>query len=125
MKKRIPEESQATKEVSPIFTQDDTDGFEDWLNKDTFLHFGFNAPSCQNTCSLKQHSFSVIATKSYIQKVKEKSTPTQNDSSSDSNDSGPGFSSKNSINPREVSVQEKNYQHTSTVHPASSRLKQG
>ena len=33
MRKRVPQESQATKEVSVTFIQDGADQFEDWLDK--------------------------------------------------------------------------------------------
>ena len=113
MKKRVPQHSQGNKEVSPSYILDGADAFEDWLDKKKCKEFfGFNAPSFKNTWSLQQHKLSVIATNNYIQKVKEKSTPKQNDQilwDSDSDESGPGFSSKKSINPREVSPQEKKF----------------
>jgi hypothetical protein len=72
MRKRVPQESQATEEVSLTFIQDGADSFEDWLDK-KYLDFGFKAPSLSNTWTVQDHMLSVIATKRYIQTVKEKS----------------------------------------------------
>ncbi len=71
MRKQVPQESQATEEVSLTFIQNGADPFEDWLDK-KYLDFGFNAPSLSNTWAVQDHMLSVIATKRYIQTVKEK-----------------------------------------------------
>jgi hypothetical protein len=47
MRKRVPQESQATKEVSVTFIQDGANTFEDWLDE-KHVDFGFNAPSLSN-----------------------------------------------------------------------------
>ncbi len=106
MRKEVPQESQTTEEVSVTFIQDGANPFEDWLDK-KYLVFGFNAPSLSNTWTVQDHMLSVIATKRYIQMVKEKS-PINGSSSDSDDDSYPPLSSKKSINSREVTVQEKN-----------------
>ena len=105
MRKRVPQESQATKEVSLTFIQDGADTFEDWLDE-KYLDFGFNAPSLINTWTVQDHFLSVIATIKYIQTVKEKS-PINSSSSDSDDDSYPPRSSKKSIISREVTDQEK------------------
>ncbi len=119
MRKRVPQESQATEEVSLTFIQDGANPFEDWLDK-KYLDFGFNAPSLSNTWTVQDHMLSVIVTKRYIQTVKEKS-PINGSLSGSDDDSYPPRSSNKSLISREVTVQEKN---TSKVPPVSSRLQQ-
>ncbi len=48
MRMRVPQEYQATKEVSVTFIQDGANSFEDWLDE-KYVDFGFNAPSLSNT----------------------------------------------------------------------------
>ena len=92
--------------MSLTFIQDGADPFEDWLDE-KYVDFGFNAPSLSNTWTVQDHMLSVIATKRYIQTVKEKS-PINGSSSDSDDDSYPPLSSKKSIISREVTVQEKN-----------------
>jgi hypothetical protein len=93
--------------VSVTFIQDGTDSFEDWLDK-KYLDIGFNAPSLSNTWTVRDHMLSVIATKRYIQTVKENS-PINGSLSDSDDDSYPPRSSKKSTISREVSVQEKKF----------------
>ena len=106
MRKRVPQESQATEEVSVTFIQDGADHFEDWLDE-KYRDFGFNAPSLSNTWTVGDHMVSVIATKRYIQTVKEYS-PINGSLSDSDDDSYPPRSSKKSTISREVNDQEKN-----------------
>ncbi len=91
--------------MSLTFNQDGADSFEDWLDK-KYLDFGFNAPSLSKTWTVQDHKLSVIATKRYIQTVKEKSPINGSSSDSDDDSYPPRFSNKSLIS-REVTVQEK------------------
>ncbi len=94
MRKRVPQEYQATEEVSLTFIQDGANTFEDWLNE-KYLDVCFNAPSLINTWTVEDHMLSVIATKRYIQTVKKKS-PINGSLSDSDDDSYPPRSSKKS-----------------------------
>ena len=100
MRNRVPQESQATEEVSVTFIQDGADFLEDWLDE-KYRDIGFNAPSLSNTWTVRDHMLSVIATKRYIQTVKENS-PINGSLSDSDDDSYPPRSSKKSTISREV-----------------------